>query len=356
MRQRVLSEGQHSLPTVYNAIITLVDTDDSGKGRHFKSRFIQPGLVKIEGHGVVLIKKETLDESLKSMVGSPFIVLHKTITEDNADELRDGVCSTAYYNEADGWYYTEGIIWDKTAQNLITDKGWSVSCSYDVLEINDEGGVENNIPYDKEFTKLNFTHLALVNNPRYERANIVFNAKDFITVGEGESVTTQVGNIKKHEDINVNNIKNNKEQDMALIEEIKKLISRVENNKENEPMTLKDKIISILNSNDVDVDTIEEIEKALTEAEERIDNEKQPEEEKQPEDEKVDNSDEEQKKEEPTEEKKEPKKEEKEQEKVDNAKPDYFEKLNSIYNSANEVKQTTEFKTRQERLEDGKRF
>lgn len=36
---------------------------------------------------------------------------------------------------------------------------------------------ENNIPYDIEFLDGVFTHLAIVNNPRYERANIVFNSK-----------------------------------------------------------------------------------------------------------------------------------------------------------------------------------
>lgn len=35
----------------------------------------------------------------------------------------------------------------------------------------------NNVPYDREFTRLNFVHLAIVNNPRYEGANIVFNSK-----------------------------------------------------------------------------------------------------------------------------------------------------------------------------------
>ena len=90
--------------------------------------------------------------------------------------MRCGVISTAQYNEMDGWYYVEGIIWDEKAQELIL-KGWSVSCSYDFLAFNDEGGVENNIEYDKEFTELNFTHLAIVDNPRYERANIVFNCK-----------------------------------------------------------------------------------------------------------------------------------------------------------------------------------
>lgn len=162
--------------TVNNAVIQLGDIDNSGKGKRFKSKFIQPGLVKIEGHGIVLLKKETIDQSLKSMIGSPVIVLHQDVTNDNANELRCGVISDAYFNEPDGWFYCEGIIWDEEAQQYIQN-GWKVSCSYDFLSYNDEGGDENNIHYDKEFTKLNFTHLAIVNNPRYERANIVFNCK-----------------------------------------------------------------------------------------------------------------------------------------------------------------------------------
>ena len=42
------------------------------------------------------------------------------------------------------------------------------------------GGTENNIPYDIEFLDGIFTHLAIVDNPRYERANIVFNSKTAI--------------------------------------------------------------------------------------------------------------------------------------------------------------------------------
>ena len=162
--------------TVNNAVITIGNIDNSGKGKHFKSRFIQPGLVKIENHGIVLLRKETIDNSLKSMIGSPVIIKHHDITNDNADDLRCGVISDAYFNEEDGWYYAEGVIWDEKALGHIQN-GWSVSCSYDFTEYDDAGGVENNIKYDKEFTKLNFTHLALVDNPRYERANIVFNCK-----------------------------------------------------------------------------------------------------------------------------------------------------------------------------------
>ncbi len=164
--------------TVCNAIITLGDIDDSGKGKRFKSRFIQPGLAGCpEKYGNVLVRKETLDKSLNTIIGAPVIINHTTVTEENADDLRVGVISNAYYNEKDGWYWCEGVIWDETAQNLITDKKWSVSCSYNFLEQDDEGGTENNIPYDREFTKLNFVHLAIVDTPRYERAHIVFNSK-----------------------------------------------------------------------------------------------------------------------------------------------------------------------------------
>ena len=165
--------------TVHNAIITLGDTDDSGKGRHFKSRFIQPGIAGYPGQfGNVLIKKESLDRFIDTMVGVPVIINHKDLNKDNADDERVGVVNSVWYDDKDGWYWCDGIIWNETAQNLITDKKWSVSCSYDVKTANDEGGSENNIQYDMEFLDGAFTHLALVDNPRYERANIVFNAKD----------------------------------------------------------------------------------------------------------------------------------------------------------------------------------
>ena len=113
------------------------------------------------------------------MVGVPVIVNHKSLDNNNVDDERVGVVNSVWYDDKDGWYWCDGIIWDSKAQKLITDKGWSVSCSYDVKTADDKGGTENNIKYDMEFLDGVFTHLALVNNPRYERANIVFNSKTF---------------------------------------------------------------------------------------------------------------------------------------------------------------------------------
>lgn len=130
--------------------------------------------------GNVLIKKESFDKFINTMVGVPVIINHKDINKDNANDERVGVVSNVWFDDKDGWYWCDGVIWDETAQNLITDKGWSVSCSYDVKLADDAGGTENNVPYDIEFLDGVFTHLAIVDNPRYERANIVFNSKTVI--------------------------------------------------------------------------------------------------------------------------------------------------------------------------------
>jgi hypothetical protein len=159
---------------VNNAIITLTDTDDSTKGKHFKSRFIQPGLAGYPGQfGNALIKKENLDRFVHTLRNKPVTINHKDkITEED----KKGEVFNVWFNPDDGWYWCDGIIFDDEAINLINN-GWSVSCAYDFTKADNSGGTENNIPYDIEFLDGEFNHLALVDNPRYEGANIVFNSK-----------------------------------------------------------------------------------------------------------------------------------------------------------------------------------
>lgn len=111
------------------------------------------------------------------MRGKPVIINHKS---EISDDDKVGIVNDVWFNPDDGWYWCNGVIWDETAQNLITDKGWSVSCSYCYTKCDDTGGTENNIPYDIEFLDGEFEHLAIVDNPRYERANIVFNSKTVV--------------------------------------------------------------------------------------------------------------------------------------------------------------------------------
>lgn len=154
-----------------------ISDEAKGKGRKFVSRFIEAGVAHYEEFGDVLITKETLNNFIETMVGCPVIIKHKDIDDKNADKERVGVVSKVWFNEYDGWYYCEGIIWDKQAIDLIKNQGWNVSCTYD-FETDGLTKTHNGKKIDMEFTGGEFLHLALVPNPRYERANIVMNSKD----------------------------------------------------------------------------------------------------------------------------------------------------------------------------------
>lgn len=164
---------------ITNSAVELGDdltTEGNGKGRKFVSKFIEPGVASYEQFGDVLITKETLNKFINTMVGCPVIIKHKDITDKNADKERVGVVSDVWFNETDGWFYCSGIIWDKQAIDLVKNQGWNVSCTYD-FESDKESKTHNGKKIDMEFTDGNFLHLALVDNPRYERANIVMNSK-----------------------------------------------------------------------------------------------------------------------------------------------------------------------------------
>lgn len=174
----LISQSKKQLIT--NSLLELGDdiTDgQKGKGRKFVSRFIESGVAHYQDFGDVLITKETLDRFIHTMVGCPVIIQHKEITDKNADKERVGVVSNVFYSNSDGWYYCEGIIWNKQAIDLVKNQGWNVSCTYDFVSDN-QPKTHNGKKIDMEFVDGNFLYLALVPNPRYERANIVINSKE----------------------------------------------------------------------------------------------------------------------------------------------------------------------------------
>ena len=163
---------------VTNAQIELGEDTGKGKGRYFQSRFIEAGLAHYEELGDILITKETLNSFIDTMVGCPVIIDHKDITDENVDKERVGVISKVWYNDIDGWFYCEGIITDSKAIDLIKNQGWSVSCAYSFVSDNLKKTYHGK-EIDMEFTDGEFLHLAIVDNPRYEGANIVVNNNSF---------------------------------------------------------------------------------------------------------------------------------------------------------------------------------
>lgn len=160
-----------------NSISIVFDSSDTqGRGKHFISKFIEPGLVSYDDAGILNVTKSALDKFCSTMVGCPVIIKHQEITDENADELRKGVVSNVWYDPESGWYCCEGVIWDKEAIKLV-EQGWTVSCTYNMTESTGEAGEWHNMSYDDELLNGVFEHLAIVPNPRYEEATILLNSK-----------------------------------------------------------------------------------------------------------------------------------------------------------------------------------
>ncbi len=171
----MLKDRSEKKNLIINSLIDLQEDDGKGKGRYFVSRFIEPGLAHYKELGDIVITKETLDKFIQSMVGCPVIIDHKDVTDKNVDKLRVGTISRVWFNEQDGWYYCEGILTDDEAIDLVKNQGWNVSCSYSFVS-DDTQKTYHGKPIDMEFTDGEFLHLAIVEDPRYEGANIVINS------------------------------------------------------------------------------------------------------------------------------------------------------------------------------------
>lgn len=153
-----------------------LNIDNKGKGRRFESRFLQAGLVKYS-FGVCLLSKEVIDRFAYKFVGCPVIIDHKDITDENAKDERVGVISKVWFNEYDGWFWCEGVVFDDEAISLIKDKGYNVSCQYNIDDYteNSAKALHNGNPYDITILDGTPEHLAIVKNPRYEEALIAVN-------------------------------------------------------------------------------------------------------------------------------------------------------------------------------------
>jgi hypothetical protein len=144
-----------------------------------KCRFLEAGLVDYTdlNLGMVLVQRPFLDKVRQTFVGKPVIdEQHKNAKPENFKEVADGVVIRAWNNPEDGWDWCEFLVWDEQTLRHCKDPQYFVSCAYDPTKVDRNGGKYHNIPYDGEFLEGAYTHLAIVKDPRYEGANIVWNS------------------------------------------------------------------------------------------------------------------------------------------------------------------------------------
>lgn len=138
--------------------------------------FIEKGVCEYANERVY-VSQEALQKSLMTMKGRPVIIDHKTgITPENMQEYAVGYVTGVELNNFEAGCDCQFVIFDDKGKEVIAD-GYSVSCAYKPIAFG-PGGTWHNVPYDREIVELEFTHLALVQNPRYEDAKVYENAKE----------------------------------------------------------------------------------------------------------------------------------------------------------------------------------
>ncbi len=139
--------------------------------KFYKRKFITSGIVGYDdtGDGNLLLKKSVIDEGLKSILKKPVIITHEG--KEAVGEIVD-----SYFNQDDDSFICGFNVWNKEAIDLLDNKGYGISCSYDILKENKQGGTYHNIPYSSEAEAIDFTNIAIVEKPRYEEAREVINS------------------------------------------------------------------------------------------------------------------------------------------------------------------------------------
>ena len=131
----------------------------------------------------VFLSKDTLKKCMPELKGRPVIIQHQAgITPENMKEHEVGYVTNCYYNNETGDFDCDFVIDDDTAKDLLDNKGYTLSTSYIAKSFGNSGTFINS-KYDREITDLDFRHLAIVKNPRYERVKVYQNEVEEIENG-----------------------------------------------------------------------------------------------------------------------------------------------------------------------------
>ncbi|MBO7735910.1 MAG: DUF2213 domain-containing protein [Methanobrevibacter sp.] len=138
-------------------------------------KHIAPGVCAYKDE-TIFIGEDTLKEMDRSFSGKPIFINHQTVNPDTEKEEAIGYVVESFYLPEDGTHWAKLLIIDDKGHEAIK-QGWKVSNAYQPTGFG-VGGEWHNVPYNREVTNAHYTHLALVENPRYEEAEIM-TAEDF---------------------------------------------------------------------------------------------------------------------------------------------------------------------------------
>lgn len=160
-----------------------ITNSQSQKPNFYYARHMQPGTCRYDKE-MILVDTDTMKQMIRTGAGIPVFIHHQSdVPLDEVKEKAAGYVTDSFYNEVDGWAWFKIMAIDDEVRIAISN-GWSVSNAYRPTNWG-AAGTKNNVPYDREILGAEFTHLAIVPNPRYEEACIM-SPEDFKTYQENQ--------------------------------------------------------------------------------------------------------------------------------------------------------------------------
>jgi hypothetical protein len=143
--------------------------------KFYYTRHMTAGLCGYEDE-TILVDVAAINKLALTFNGKPVYIQHQDVDLDTMKQEAVGYIVDTFY-DMDGWLWSKMMITDDEGHAVIANGTkdhpypWAVSNAYIPNEWGN-GGTKNNLPYDREVLNGDFTHLALVPNPRYEDAKI----------------------------------------------------------------------------------------------------------------------------------------------------------------------------------------
>ncbi len=146
-----------------------------GRGRH-----LEPGVVAYDNEDgskiTYLLTREAIEAMRPTAKGIPLVGSTgdfdhvKINAQDAARGKYDGTVIESYAGP-EGWEYVLFQINDPATAEKCAE-GYELSCAYIPTDVDETPGVWHNVPYDAIIRNGQYTHVAVVPNPRYEGATI----------------------------------------------------------------------------------------------------------------------------------------------------------------------------------------
>jgi len=143
--------------------------------QRFFGLHMNPGIAEYAQKGVTLLLSEkTVKDMNPSFSGCPVFVGHVDAVTLELLQSKPGVVVRSFFNEVDGHNWVEFMVWGEDAISKLKS-GYRLSNTYAILDSRppNAGETWHGASFTKEVLKATYTHLAIVNDPRYDESIVL---------------------------------------------------------------------------------------------------------------------------------------------------------------------------------------